>query len=117
MMLGIYKNCQQKVFDEICSNSHSSEFSLDFLNNFPYLEAVIKETMRLYTVVPLIMRQSSEDVDIDGCLIPKDTVLIMSLDAMHKDEGYWGSDAQEFKPERFLEELMCSHAFAPFAGL
>jgi len=117
MMIGIYKNIQQKLseeINEICRNTENLTFSMDFINKFPYLDAVIKETMRLFPVVPLIMRQSSEDVDIDGCLIPKDTVLIMSLDEMHKDEKYWGVDAQEFYPERFMQELRNSHAFAPF---
>ena len=116
MMLGIHQNIQEKVYEEVCSMAEHSKVSMDCLNNFRYLDAVIKETMRLFTVVPLIMRQASEDVDIDGILIPKDTVLIMSLDAMHKDAKYWGNDSKEFIPERFLKDLESPHAYAPFAG-
>jgi len=119
MMLGIYQNIQRKLFEEIneiCRDTENLTFSMDFINKFPYLEAVIKEAMRLFTVAPLIIRQASEDVDFDECLIPKDTVLIVYLDGMHKDEKYWGVDAQEFNPERFMQELRNPRAFVPFSG-
>jgi len=38
----------------------------------------------------------------------------MSIDGMHKDEQYWGDDAHEYNPERFMQELKNRHA--PFAG-
>lgn len=119
MMLGIYQHIQQKTFEEIneiCGNTENLTFSMDFINKFPYLDAVIKEAMRLFTVVPFIMRQASKDVDLDGCLIPKDTLLIIFFDGMHKNEKYWGVDALKFNPERFMREFRNPRAFAPFSG-
>ncbi|XP_070508369.1 probable cytochrome P450 313a4 [Chironomus tepperi] len=120
MMLGIHKNVQEKLINEI-NEIYSQELdtptiTVDFLNKFQYLEAVIKETMRLFTVAPILSRQASQDVEIDGYLIPKGTAFLLSIDAMHKDEKYWGQDAHLFRPERFLETLLYPHAYAPFSG-
>ena len=77
---------------------------------------MIKETMRLFTVAPILSRKASEEVEIDGFLIPKGTNFLLAIDAMHKDEKYWGKDAHLFKPERFLEDLVYPQAYAPFSG-
>lgn len=105
-MLGIHQDVQQRLFEEISSSGSDSS----------YLEAVIKETMRLYPAIPIIAREATEEVEIDSFLIPKGTVLVMSLYSMQRDEKYWGSDANLFRPERFLEELQHPKAFAPFSG-
>ena len=118
-MLGIHQNIQHKVIteiNEICDSQIQLDFSLDFLQKFQYLEAVIKETMRLFPEGPFIARESANDVDINGYLIPKGAVILISIFGMHRDQKYWGSDAHEFKPERFLDELEFPYAFAPFSG-
>ena len=120
MMLGIHHDVQQKVMteiNEICNSQTLPDFSLDYLQKFVYLESVIKETMRLFPEGPFIAREPSDDVDINGYLIPKGTVILISIFGMHRDEKYWGSDAHEFKPERFLQELKYPFAFAPFSGI
>ncbi|KAL7041801.1 hypothetical protein ACKWTF_000897 [Chironomus riparius] len=119
MMIGIHQDVQQKVMteiNEVCDSQTQSDFTLDVLQKFTYLESVIKETMRLFPEGPFIAREPSDDVDINGYLIPKSTVILISIFGMHRDEKYWGSDAHEFKPERFLHALEYPFAFAPFSG-
>jgi cytochrome P450 len=119
MMLGMHQDVQQKVMDEINEiymSEACTDYTMDFLHKFSYLEAVIKETMRLFPEAPIIARESSEEVDINGYLIPKGTNILISIIGMHRDEKYWGSDALKFKPERFLEELEHPMAFTPFSG-
>lgn len=73
-----------------------------------YVEAVCSEVSRLGSVVPLgIGRGTTEDVKINGYLIPKGTYIIPNLWANHRDSKHWGPDANEFKPERFLDEEGC----------
>ena len=72
--------------------------------------------MRLFPEGPLIAREPSDDVDINGYMIPKGAIVLISIFSMHRDEKYWGSDANQFKPERFLEELEYPFAYAPFSG-
>lgn len=118
-MLGMHQNAQQKLMQEIEENFNhevDTTLSIEFLHKFQFLEAVIKETMRLFTVAPILSRQASEEVEIDGFVIPKGTAFLLSIDAMHKSEKYWGKDAHLFRPERFLEELSYPQAYAPFSG-
>lgn len=120
MLLGIHKEVQEKLVqevDEICKlESDTAGFSSDFLQKFTFMDAVLKESMRLFTVGPVIAREATEEVDLNGYLIPKGTILVLSLDGMHRNPKYWGSDAELFKPERFLEDLKHPNAFAPFSG-
>ena len=119
-MLGMHKDVQQKLIKEI-ENVYSEldndpKFSADFLLKFPYLEMVVKETMRLFAVVPLVARETSEEVEINGFLIPKNTTILISIYAMQRDEKYWGSDAHLFRPERLENGMKFPHAWAPFTG-
>lgn len=69
----------------------------------PYVEAVLAETSRLSSVVPLcIPHKATKDASLQGYFIPKDTVVILNLWAIHHDEKEW-KDPWEFRPERFLD--------------
>ena len=119
MMLGMHKDVQQKLskeIEEIFRHEKDAKFTVDFLQKFSYLEMVVKETMRLFAVVPMVARETSEEVEIDGFLIPKNTTILISIYAMQRDKKYWGSDADHFRPERFEEEVKNPHAYAPFTG-
>ncbi|XP_076897808.1 cytochrome P450 82A3-like [Bidens hawaiensis] len=67
-----------------------------------YLEAIIKETMRLYPAAPLsVPHESIEDCVTGGYNIPKGTRLLVNLSKIHRDPNTW-SNPHEFQPERFL---------------
>ena len=44
------------------------------------------------------------DGEVNGYFIAKGTLLMSNLWAIHHDPEYWGADAEEFRPERFLTE-------------
>lgn len=70
----------------------------------PYSMAVFYEVLRLYPPIPFEIRQCNEDVTLpDGTFLPKSSILVWCLWAMQRSKLTWGEDADEFKPERFLD--------------
>lgn len=86
--------------------------------HLPYVEAVLSEILRFSNVAPLgIAHRTTENTNFKEYVIPKDTVILMSLYSLNMDEDYW-HDPNIFRPERFLNEngVYISHAeqFLPF---
>ncbi|MEC3956547.1 cytochrome P450 [Nocardia sp. CDC153] len=80
-----------------------------------YLEAVLKEAMRLHTVIAATGRKLTRDYTIGGIDLPKGTVVSTSiLLAHHRDEAF--PDALSFRPERFLDGEVAANTWLPFGG-
>ncbi|KAI3763171.1 hypothetical protein L1987_53622 [Smallanthus sonchifolius] len=72
------------------------------LEKMEYLKAIVKETLRLYPPIPLLIpRESMEDVKVMGYDIPAGTQTIVNAWAVGRDPTLW-EEPDEFKPERFL---------------
>ncbi|XP_042396436.1 3,9-dihydroxypterocarpan 6A-monooxygenase-like [Zingiber officinale] len=71
--------------------------------NLPYMQAIIKETMRLHPSGPLIPRRSTRDTKIKGYDVPANTTVFVNVWANGRDPEQW-PEPFEFRPERFLEE-------------
>lgn len=68
LMLAIHKDVQNKVIEEFLSvfNNFDEDVDRENLSNLKYLDAVIKETMRLFPVAPIIGRKVMADLKLDG---------------------------------------------------
>ncbi|KAF8043833.1 hypothetical protein BT93_A1979 [Corymbia citriodora subsp. variegata] len=69
--------------------------------NLPYLQAVVKETLRLHTPGPLLRRKCNSDCEINGYDIKAGTNILINAYAIMHDPGTW-KDPDEFVPERFM---------------
>ncbi|CAI0406738.1 unnamed protein product [Linum tenue] len=69
--------------------------------NLPYLQAILKELLRLHPTGPLIVRESSQECTIAGYKIPAKTRLFVNIWSLGRDPSHW-KDPEEFSPERFM---------------
>ncbi|KAF9086502.1 hypothetical protein BGX29_009060 [Mortierella sp. GBA35] len=93
--------------------------SYDELNSLPYLNAVIRESLRLWSPVPLNLRVSVEDDHLprsnglDPLFVPAGTNLQIPMFILQRDPKIWGSDSLKFKPERWLDSDKTKAAACP----
>lgn len=69
----------------------------------PYIQAIVKETLRLHPTGPLIVRECKEDCVVAGYEIPAKTRLFVNVWAIGRDPNHW-ENPLEFWPERFVDE-------------
>ncbi|KAL2940605.1 Cytochrome P450 82A4 [Bienertia sinuspersici] len=78
------------------------QVSTSDIPNFIYLEAIVKETLRLYPPGPLMgPREFTEDCIIGNYHIKSGTKLIVNVSKISRDPRIWDNPL-EFRPERFL---------------
>ncbi|KAM5583824.1 licodione synthase [Rosa sericea] len=70
--------------------------------NLPYIQAIIKESLRLHPPLTLVTRKCVEQCKVGNYVIPKDTMLFINNWAIGRDPKNWEKPL-EFCPERFLQ--------------
>ncbi|KNA07723.1 hypothetical protein SOVF_169250 [Spinacia oleracea] len=95
---------QSKLENEI-SNAMANGATNSDIAKLPYLEAVVKETLRLHPPGPLLSwaRLSTTDVHLsNGMVVPKGTTTMVNMWSITHDPNTWENPSM-FNPERFLE--------------
>lgn len=88
------------------------EFSA--LSRLPYLERVVKETLRLYPPAPAALRVATQDLTFAGLTIPKGQRLALSVYATHRQAASY-PDPLRFDPDRWLGAVP-ANAYLPFGN-
>ncbi|KAH9940666.1 cytochrome P450 [Amylocystis lapponica] len=98
------------------------EISYDQLLSLPFLDAVYRESIRLYPPVPYQDRMAVKDImlplgnpikgrdgqEIKEIFVPSGTVVAISIVGTNRNTEIWGADALEWNPKRWLGELPTS---------
>ncbi|XP_073152793.1 6,7,8-trihydroxycoumarin synthase-like [Henckelia pumila] len=93
------KKLRTEVRETVGKNGLVNE---DDVSRLPYLKSVVKETLRLYPPVPLLIpRETMEECVIEGYTIPPETVVHINAWAIARDPEYW-ENTVEFFPDRFF---------------
>ncbi|KAK6251209.1 hypothetical protein SCA6_005214 [Theobroma cacao] len=72
----------------------------------PYLQAIVKETLRLHPPVPLLLPRKTEvDYEIHNFILPKGAQLLVNTWAVSRDPNFW-EEPDLFLPERFIGSEM-----------
>eukprot|EP00536_Pseudo-nitzschia_multiseries_P003664 jgi/Psemu1/186281/e_gw1.57.137.1 len=116
-LLSVYPNTQEKLArelrevldaDENFVKSKKHVITKKMLLKLPYLDAIIKESMRLYPVAPFIVRHLQEDICIpkennDGTMsLPAGADALIWIYSLHRNPDFW-SRPDDFIPERWID--------------
>ena len=80
-----------------------------------YLDAVVKETLRLRPVIALVLRKLVEPMEIGGRLLPAGVSVAPSIHLVHRRPQIY-PEPERFRPERFLERPAGTYTWIPFGG-
>ncbi|KAF2885100.1 hypothetical protein ILUMI_21103 [Ignelater luminosus] len=119
IMFGMFPEIQEKVYEEvICVLGPDRPVQCTDLGKFEYLERVIKETMRLFPVGPIVARAITEDIQLDNSRIPAGSSVALIIKKLHIDPEIWPNPTK-FDPDRFLPEEVAKrhpYSYLPFSG-
>ncbi|KAL2713217.1 cytochrome P450 4C1-like isoform X1 [Vespula squamosa] len=119
LMLATFPDIQNEVYEELNQMYNSSDpkhvpILHDDIKNMKLLDRVIKETLRLFPIGPIIGRKVTKDITVEKNLtIPKGSSLIFWVYKLHRNKKYW-DDPLKFDPNRFLSSNIPSYSFLPF---
>nr|XP_040231922.2 cytochrome P450 4d1-like [Anopheles coluzzii] len=104
--LAKHQDVQQRLYEEIDRMLGEEKTKVPLTNallqDFKYLDMVIKESLRLVPPVPIIGRKLLEDMEINGAIIPAGTSISIKIFNIHRNRTVF-PEPERFDPERFSE--------------
>jgi cytochrome P450 family 135 len=79
-----------------------------------YLDAVVKETLRVRPVVADVVRTVTREAEVGGYTLPPGSIVLPAVALVQRSESY--PDALDFRPERFLDGSPAPYTWIPFGG-
>jgi cytochrome P450 len=81
-----------------------------------YLDAVVKETLRVRPVVADVVRSVTRETEVGGYRLAAGTIVLPAVALVQRAKENYGADALEFRPERFLDGSPPPYTWIPFGG-
>lgn len=114
--LGMYHHMTRRLRAEALDLlKRSPDPSFRDIEDLPYLNNFVRESLRVYCPVNGIPRLAIEDVVIAGTHIPKGTTLVPMPSVISFNPTIWGEDAEEFNPDRW--DKLSGAAKDPYASV
>ncbi|KAJ7152026.1 cytochrome P450 [Mycena filopes] len=109
--LSIRPDIQRNIREEIKGLADDRHLTIEEISALPWLDAVLKETLRLYPPVPFVRRTALRECTVpftttsghdSSVVVPKGTIVFLGIAGANRLPSVWGLDAMEWKPERWL---------------
>ncbi|XP_058424219.1 cytochrome P450 2D14-like [Diceros bicornis minor] len=120
LLMILHPDAQRRVqqeIDEVIGQARRPEMGDQ--THMPFTMAVVHEVQRFGDIIPLgLPHMTSRDIEVQGFLIPKGTMLFTNLSSVLKDETVWKKPFR-FHPEHFLDaqgRFVKQEAFMPFSA-
>ncbi|KAJ3504638.1 hypothetical protein NLJ89_g7834 [Agrocybe chaxingu] len=118
-LLANNQDVQDRLRSELREARKQGDLAYDELSQIPYLDAICRETLRLYPPGPTVGRTTLQDSvlplsspikgldgkEIHELFIPKHTEITLSILSSNTNPEIWGPDSYEWKPERWLTSM------------
>jgi len=117
-LLAKHPEIQERLYQETHCQLGGKPPTFEDLENLPFVDAVISESLRLYPPAYIIGREAIEETTIGPYKAPKGMQILIPVYALHRDERYY-PEPDLFSPERWLNGLaktLPRFAFMPFGG-
>ncbi|VFQ77593.1 unnamed protein product [Cuscuta campestris] len=108
LVLALHPEWQRELKEEIkevIGDGDCCEVDATKLAELKKMGLVMSEVLRLYPPSPNAQRQARADIRVDSIVVPRGTNMWVDIVSMHHDKELWGEDANEFKPERFQDDM------------
>ncbi|EED22387.1 cytochrome P450, putative [Talaromyces stipitatus ATCC 10500] len=121
----VYAKLREIVIDTFGSHPTRTKIDFNILRNCAYLQHVMKEALRIATVIPMNERVALRDTTLPvgggedrmgKVFIPAGTQILIPTYAMQHRRDLWGPDVEEFKPERWESKKQPGWEFIPFGA-
>ncbi|XP_028162205.1 cytochrome P450 4C1-like [Ostrinia furnacalis] len=119
LLLGSHPEVQEKVYQELKVVLGDSDRDVEKhdLSQLVYLEAVLKESLRLYPIGPVLGRRLDKNVQLKNYTLAAGRSCFLLLFGIHK-HPMWGADVDQFNPDRWMDPASLPdnpNAFAAFS--
>ena len=111
--LATHPDAAQRMREERQSLTGGRALEFDEVPKLRFTRAVISESLRLWPTAPGFFRAARTGTTLGDYTFSKGEWIFILLLAVHRDQAVWGADAEEFRPERFLQDRVPT-SYKPF---
>lgn len=110
-----HPNVEDRLRAELAGVAHDRPLTAEDLPRLEYLDATIKEVLRMRPVIPTVARMLKAPMKLGEWDLPAGVLVAPAINVIHQREDLY-PEAASFKPERFLGKKQDPYTYFPFGG-